>query len=794
MQKKLKRMLVCVLAVVMVLCAVPMSGDVFTAGAVNIPSDAVEFNGHHYKAYDGPLSWRDAKTYCESLGGHLVTITSKEENDFILNLIKETNYTVYLIGFTDEKEEGNWTWVTGEAVTYTNWGINTDGHSQPDNWYEPDGQNYGAIVSRYTYGMGAEGTWDDTFSDSSNGDYCSNGSFSFICEWEPSRYIWSFKHRDVAGAIPDSIYGTMFGYFSGGMIKDTLTGENGVCYGMASASALLEKSYLNISDFYDIQNNPAKAATKLSDIATDSVNYEIVMNAKELIQYAFLTQCKSQIIKQKVVNTGNLSGLVSAVNSFASGSGEPVIIHISDKVNGEEYVHALLAIDCTVPSDPKSDARITVYDPNYKVYKTLTLHRTLGTVFDGWSYDFSDSVHMGQTIINTGLSYTTPCSLIKSIVQSAKYKDPVVDNSEILLQSQNRTFTHDSGRLFELDNAFAEDSVDSKSNYLFWVEGEDDLVLSDLSADTYIMAVSDKQIKFSVAEKAKVTINLSEGFEDLITVSDNVNEKLMLEYSALNTDKEIITLTFNGTASSDTVTATQTETGLVVTGISDGTVTLSKDDEVIETQTITNSVSDVEITYDKTGESDDVSLDYETPHEHSYTSEVIAPTCTEDGKTVYTCSCGDTYTDSVITALGHSFTTYVSDDNATCTKDGTKTAKCDRCDIKNTVTDIGSKAAHTIIIDNPVEPSCTETGLTEGQHCSVCGEVLVSQEPIPATGHTDKDSDGKCDTCGETLDAAKNCTHLCHKTGFAGFIWKIVNIFNKLFRINPVCECGMKHY
>ena len=43
---------------------------------------------------------------------------------------------------------------------------------------------------------------------------------------------------------------------------------------------------------------------------------------------------------------------------------------------------------------------------------------------------------------------------------------------------------------------------------------------------------------------------------------------------------------------------------------------------------------------------------------------------------------------------------------------------------------------HTPVVDAAVAPSCTETGLTEGSHCSVCGEVLVKQEVVPAAGHS----------------------------------------------------------
>lgn len=42
---------------------------------------------------------------------------------------------------------------------------------------------------------------------------------------------------------------------------------------------------------------------------------------------------------------------------------------------------------------------------------------------------------------------------------------------------------------------------------------------------------------------------------------------------------------------------------------------------------------------------------------------------------------------------------------------------------------------HTEVIDPEVPATCTADGMTQGSHCSVCGEVIVPQEVIPALGH-----------------------------------------------------------
>ncbi|GAG01894.1 unnamed protein product, partial [marine sediment metagenome] len=70
--------------------------------ASQVPPDAVSFRGHRYRLYAQPMSWHDAKRFCERLGGHLVTITSKEESDFATDLVRKAGGDTW-IGFTDER-------------------------------------------------------------------------------------------------------------------------------------------------------------------------------------------------------------------------------------------------------------------------------------------------------------------------------------------------------------------------------------------------------------------------------------------------------------------------------------------------------------------------------------------------------------------------------------------------------------------------------------------------------------------------------------------------------------------
>ena len=143
--------------------------------------------------------------------------------------------------------------------------------------------------------------------------------------------------------------------------------------------------------------------------------------------------------------------------------------------------------------------------------------------------------------------------------------------------------------------------------------------------------------------------------------------------------------------------------------------------------------------------------------EETVTAQKIVkdPTCTENGIITYIANFKNNAFKSQTKivdgkkATGHKV---VVDQGkkATCTEDGLTEGKhCSVCKEVIKKQEVIPSTGHKEVLDSAKEATCTNTGLTEGIHCSICNKIIKKQEIIPALGHDFKD--GVCTRCHNQL-------------------------------------------
>lgn len=246
----------------------------------------------------------------------------------------------------------------------------------------------------------------------------------------------------------------------------------------------------------------------------------------------------------------------------------------------------------------------------------------------------------------------------------------------------------------------------------------------------------------------------------------------------------------------------------------------------------------------------------ETPG-HTYLGTKTDPTCLEKGYTTYRCDeCekagikrDDYYITDWVDALGHDYSEWFkglkgeqlteeeleSYVEATCTTGAVQSRKCTACGyieigrVPPKGHDFVTSTSATCLTDGYLQTTCKDCGLTtlyraqpalghtwsedtvvsEWQQCVSDGIIVrtctregcVDKHGNQTTiteitpKHTDSNNDNKCDFCGTTIEPAKECKCYCHaQSGLKALFYRIQLIVWKLFKVEKVCGCGVKHY
>ncbi len=174
-------------------------------------------NGHQYElVIQNNISWLEAKTLAEARGGYLATSTTSQENLFVAAVAADpAAWNVFgtgawggpWIGGFQTSDDGsqaaeNWTWITGEAFTFTAWA-----EGEPNNLGDQRELSYLSAAG------GMASTWDDA----------SGKRNSFIVEYDDSPYLIKSSVSPIAPLVGQSI--SISSYWADANPGDFITGN-----------------------------------------------------------------------------------------------------------------------------------------------------------------------------------------------------------------------------------------------------------------------------------------------------------------------------------------------------------------------------------------------------------------------------------------------------------------------------------------------------------------------------------------------------------------------------------------
>ncbi len=577
MKKTIKKSFAVLLVLLTVVCIMPISSRAVTT---DIPSDAVEFNGHYYKIYESKILWKEAKQSCEDNGGYLVTITSKEENEFVKQIVADSGLNSIAYGGYYDADSDSWKWVTGERFDFTDWGPNEPNNNALHKEY------FLEIYSDPNYTL----KWNDCNENTLGG---------YICEWEkktvPTGYNFlrdSYSFRNFSVSIDNEFFQKLYGNGAGFDLWRERRNQGGVCFGMTYTTASLLNGYPDCGEIRKIFLLNDDIFSVSSTVKIGRHTYSI----KDYITYAQIYQFSSEFQQDSAWT--DINTIYDCVKAYLQENKIGVTIGMTRK-DGKEG-HRVLAVGI-------EGSNILIDDPN----NTKDLERiTVGdngewsfSGFSGWNnetcwirystdYNMPYQVLLSETqlgVSGNSNERTTPFSLETKNVNrkqnlltvSNDMNISLPENSiEIIVDDYNST-TQSGNKQFWIneDSVFASTGVAQKGEVR--CAGNDVVLSATITEESNVILTLDD-------EQANIKIDSIESNDYTVSVVYFPDERTAVEVQV------------SGVADGDSVTAEKTADGMVVNGLNNITVKYLKDDiEVGNTIAEVKDGREVNITVDE---------------------------------------------------------------------------------------------------------------------------------------------------------------------------------------------------
>lgn len=253
------------------------------------PAGTVEYNGHYYYVYDSSAAgnWDDAKLFCEQQGGYLAVVSSKEEDQFLYDLLSRSGLKNAYFGYTDLNTEGSWHWVGSESSSYTNWYP-----GEPNNY--ADTEHYAMYYLGYT-----DGSWND---DTGLMYAVDSSSISVAAISASSELNEDGLIHAAARAIDGSTQTTWTEGANGQGINETLTltfsGQNNI------VGFTIHAGYHASEHLYDVNSRPSTIELTFSDGTV--ANFQLAdHHGSQTIYFSRPVKASSVTIKIKDVYEGS---------------------------------------------------------------------------------------------------------------------------------------------------------------------------------------------------------------------------------------------------------------------------------------------------------------------------------------------------------------------------------------------------------------------------------------------------------------------------------------------------------